>query len=136
MLYTSYGTPISYETAATRYEIGVSAAQYSSFSSSRTRVEDHTAWRPEMGVEFITPFDPPEIRALKYAANPSEQNAFYLRDSPFIREALGQGKQQRPRRSPKGEQSLRRLLKNAIKQSCKEIMGELKGKFRSSTQRL
>ncbi|KAF4606941.1 hypothetical protein EYR38_000996 [Pleurotus pulmonarius] len=107
MLYTSYGTPISYETAATRYEIGVSAAQYSSFPASRTRVEDHAAWRPEMGVEFITPFDPQK-------------------------EALGQGKQQKPKVSPKRKQSLRRLLKKAIKQSFKEIVGELKGKHRGS----
>ncbi|KAG9223040.1 hypothetical protein CCMSSC00406_0000271 [Pleurotus cornucopiae] len=140
MLYTSYGTPISYETAATRYEVGVSAAQYTSFPSSRTRVEDHTAWTPEMGTAFITPFDPPEVRALKYGADPfatgtsSRPDSFYLRDSEFIREALGQGKAKKATPSPKRKQSLRRLLKNAIKQSCREIMKDLKEKRRGTSQ--
>lgn len=93
-----------------------------------------------MGTAFITPFDPPEVRALKYGADPfatgasSRPDSFYLRDSEFIREALGQGKAKKAAPSPKRKQSLRRLLKNAIKQSCRDIMNDLKGKRRGTSQ--
>ncbi|KAF7422433.1 hypothetical protein PC9H_010589 [Pleurotus ostreatus] len=100
MLYTSYGTPVSYSTAASHFEVGCLASQYKHFPPQYSPSGGDDGYRPRT---VYTPAD---------GTNPETITYYYGGRAP-----------------DKPEPSIRRLLKGAIKNSYRQFVHDMRAKW-------